>query len=292
MPLEQRKINVTFQIGEGNFGTSGFNTVTLENLRCIADLSMAGGGSMGYLKMRVYGMPRSLMNQLSTMGMKPALVRLNTVIVEAGTAGAMATVFRGNIVDAFARYNAQPDVYFDVSAAAGFFDRNTPAAGTSYNGRVDVANVLRDLAQKMGIAFNNDAGVSVILDHPHFSNSLGVQVEEAAHQAGVEYEIENGTLVIWPKGGVRRTSSVPLISPETGLVGYPDYSSMGLNLTTIYNPAIVRGGVVEVRSSLPQANGKWKVWNMVHNLSSEVPGGPWFTNLEVTNFGLGVGLPG
>lgn len=291
MNLTQKKLAFTFQLGQGNFGTDGYDTKTVENLRCVVDLSMVGGHSAGSCMMRIYGMKASDMNLLSTMGMKPALIRWNTVIIEAGTKGAMSTVFKGNIVDAYVRYNQQPDVYFEARAIAGFYDRNAPAAGTSYNGRVDVADVLHDLAKRMGIAFNNEAGVSVILDHPHFDNSLGVQVDEAATQAGIEYEIANDTLTIWPRGGVRPGASVPVISPETGLVGYPDFNSMGLSLTTVYNPSIVRGGRVDVKSAIPQANGRWVVTNMTHNLSAEVPGGPWFTNLDVATFGLGYGFP-
>jgi len=282
--FQKRKITVTFQIGEGNFGTSGFNTVTLENLRCTCDLGLAGGYSMGSLALRVYGMQPSLMNQLSTMGMRPGLERKNVVIVQAGVDGAMPQIFKGTIYNAWADYQAMPDVGFMVDATAGFFEGIESASGTSYSGRVDVASVLSDMAQKMGLAFNNEAGVSVILDRPHFSNSMRIQVEDAARQANIEFAIENGTLTIWQKNKTRPTSSLPLISPDTGLVGYPAFNSIGLSLTTLYNPAILRGGQVQVQSSIPQANGKWKVTSMTHNLSSESPGGPWFTNLEVSNF--------
>jgi hypothetical protein len=167
MSFERLKITMTFQLGKGNFGTDGFDTVKLENLRCIVDIGMAGS-TPAFVTARLFGAPVSIMNQLSTMGMRPGLERKNVVIIEAGLEGSMAQVFKGSISFAMVRYNQAPDVAFEFDALAGFFERAEGTPGRSYDGRVNVAQVLSDMAATAGFAFDNSAGVSAILDHPHF----------------------------------------------------------------------------------------------------------------------------
>lgn len=73
---------------------------------------------------------------------------------------------------------------------------------------------------------------------------------------------------------------VPLVSPETGLVGYPMYDGVFLTLRTLYNPAIIPGGSIRVESSRDRASGTWQVLSMSHRLEAEKPGGAWFTTVR------------
>ena len=83
------------------------------------------------------------------------------------------------------------------------------------------------------------------------------------------------TLAIWPADGARG-GSVPVISPATGLVGYPIRTPLGVNFTTLFNPSITYGAKVELHTSVKSASGMWKVTLLDHNLESETPGGSWF----------------
>ena len=67
------------------------------------------------------------------------------------------------------------------------------------------------------------------------------------------------------------------------MVGYPALNSKGMAVRTLFNPQIRLGGAVRVESSLPMATGEFTVFNFSHALSSQLPGGPWFTNLECAN---------
>lgn len=69
MALIRRLIDATFELGEGSYGTSGSNNVTLSGLRVSANVQNAGGRAMGSADVRVWGMTLSKMNQLSTLGM-------------------------------------------------------------------------------------------------------------------------------------------------------------------------------------------------------------------------------
>lgn len=78
-----------------------------------------------------------------------------------------------------------------------------------------------------------------------------------------------------------RDGEVPLIEEGSGMVGYPTLSSKGMSLRTVFNFNIKLGADVKVQSSIDMANGIWHVFNVDHEISSQLPDGPWFSNLEV-----------
>ncbi len=286
MSFVQRLVDVTFTLGQGAFGDSGADSTKLSGLRVSAKVTKAGGPSMSTLQMDVYGMKLSDMNQLSTLGMAVTLIRRNTVLVEAGDADAgMATVFIGTITNAWMDANAAPEVPFRVEAHTGLIDAVTKIPPSSYTGPTDVANVMSSLAAQMQLSFENN-GVSVILASPYFYGSPRNQVKAAAAAANINWIIDDGKLAIWPKGQ-SRNGSAPLISPETGMRGYPTYTSKGIQVVTLFNPSIGYGGQIQVDSSLTPAKGLWNVYSLYHDLESMMPNGQWFTTVGAVRPGLG-----
>lgn len=279
-----RLIDVTFELGKGQFGVSGFDTVTLSGLRVSADVSYAGA-PMSKAAIRVRGMTPDQMNQLSTLGMPQIQSRRNTVTVQAGDADSgLATVFVGTIIDAWADFQAMPEVVFHVMAASGLFENIKPVPPLSYRGSADVSTIMQNIAQSQGWSFENN-GVSIKLSNPYFPGTGYTQAQTVAKAAGINMILESNTLAIWPPGKTRG-GQIPLVSPETGMVRYPSYTGQGVLVQTLYNPSIRFGGQVRVKSSLPQASKTWSVFNVVHNLESEVPGGAWFTRFQGTEPGF------
>lgn len=275
----RKRIDITFQLGEGQFGISGFNTIKVQGLRVAADIVKAGGSFKGELNLRIYGMDLDTINRLSRVGRVLSSVTNNKIIVEAGDFDiGLANIYQGSIFAGWADFNAQPDVCFTVNAAAGFFQSVQPIAPSSYSGTVDAAVVCANLAQIGGFTFENN-GVSVILKNPYFPGTLTDQFTACKQQAGIEGTIDQNILAIWPSNG-SRNSIVPIISPATTLVGYPTYNSTGISLRTLFDPRITLGGNIQVQSALTPANGIWRVNLIAHNIESERQGAPWFSTIE------------
>ena len=175
------------------------------------------------------------------------------------------------------RLVAFPNVCFHVEAAAGFADAVIGVDSSSFTGAADVGVIMAGLAAKMGVHFENN-GVSKKLANPYFWGSARNQAEQCANAAGIAWAVDNGVLAIWPSGGARETGS-PLISPETGMVGYPTYTAEGILVRALYNPLIMFGGKVTVESSLPATSREWAVYSLEHDLESLVPGGSWFSTI-------------
>lgn len=280
----RRHIDVAFSLGTGDFGDGLPNTVTLSGLRVQASIIVAGGPSLIQAQIRVYGMTLDHMNKLSRLGLLFWYEgRNNAVALSAGSDGsAMSLAFQGNVQNAWAA-PAQPEVPFVVTAADGGLSAFKPIPVSSYQGAVDVATICAALARQMGLRFENN-GVSQIISNPYLAGTATSQLDKLRETTGVHIEQDKGVLAIWPKGGARG-GQIPLINPDTGMIGYPTFNSTGITVTTRYNPAITFGAAVQVESELTMACGKWTVYAVAHELESETLGGSWQTTISCNVFG-------
>lgn len=279
MTFAQKEIDLTISLGTGQFGDTGANTVTLSGLRIKAEIQQFGGDAMPQVQLLVYGLPPTMINQLTTIGpINSAVMYRNSVLIAAGDSGsALTTIYNGTIWQAWGDFNQIPDAALNIAAVGGLAASLKPVGASSYPGSADVGTIMRALAKTAGLNFVNN-GVSVQLSNPYFPGTALAQIRECAQAADIYFAIDNGALQIWPKGG-SRNSSVPLISPSTGMVGYPTFSSNGLMLTTTFNPSVVIGGLIQVQSSITPANGQYVATQISHSLESNTPGGQWFTHI-------------
>lgn len=285
MTYLRRAIDVKFRLGTGSFGESGANTVEVKGLRVSARIQKNGGVSLSQLSMKVYGLSLSTMNQLSTLG-KPLIDgRNNLVGVSAGDANGKAVAFQGTIYEAWVDPNAAPEVCLIVNAYTGLLDALRPLPPSSFQGQADAAVIVAGLAQQMGYGFEN-SGVNVQLANPYFPGTGKQQLEAVARAGDFNFFIDDvlNVVAIWPMDAARN-GEIPLISPETGMVGYPTHTENGIILTSLYNPAIVFGRDLQVESELTPATGRWTVFGVAHDLESETVGGKWFTQAQCTVLG-------
>lgn len=279
--LTQRVLRLTFALGgKKTFQESGTNTLTVSGLRAHARIERNGHLSPSHLSLTVNGMTLSTMNQWTQLGAPIAWVTKNFVTVEAGDdVNGMTTVFTGQSYGSWVDANSAPDVALVVEANEAQYLAVAPTAPLSYQGPVKVTQVLQDIASRMGYTLEPN-GVDVTLTDPYFSGSLVDQAQQVAKAANINLQLfaPNNVMAIWPKYGSRQNNpDPPIISAETGMVGYPVHTQFGVDVKTIFNPNINAGQLIKVKSILTPASGSWAVYAMAHDLASETPGGPWFT---------------
>ncbi len=290
MSFAKRNIDITFRLGQGEFGPSvqggageGFNTVKLPSgLRVQATISMAGGESQTMAHLQVYGVPLDIMNKLSVLGMPIVTGTLNTVEIEVSddVNPEPQTVFIGTINQAWADLQNPPDGMFMVTASLGFLDALRPIEPSSYNGSVDVALAMQSIATQAGYLFQNN-GVDVRLSHPYLSGTARSQLQALADMANINWLLDDqNTVVIWPLEGSRTDVPVAQVGPDTGMIGYPTWTSGGVLIRMLYNPALRLGGKINVTSDITPANGNWTLYRVDHELETQVPNGKWFTVCE------------
>jgi hypothetical protein len=228
----------------------------------------------------IYGLTLSQMNQLSTAGLVYK-VGANKIVVQAGDSiSGMTTVFTGDIIEAWPDIN-QPDAPLFVLAQPSAQVQLKPVAATSFFGPTPASTALGQIAQSAGLTLENN-GVNTILQSPYFHGTAWSQLMSCVRAADCFGFLDGitSTFAVWPKTG-SRSGSVPIIGPSTGMIGYPKFQVTQTKIRVLFDPNIFFGNgpghQIQVQSELAAANGMFTINSLVHDLSSELPDGPWET---------------
>jgi hypothetical protein len=268
------------------------NTITLQGLRTSVYIDNAGGAMMGTLKAQIFGVTASDMNTLTSTLWDNLVVTpsgssfaFNSVQVFAIDGTQETLVYNGDILNCWGVYSSMPETYLYLEAQIGYAALVQPVAPLSIASSTDVATVMKQIASQMGYQFENN-GVNISISKGSYWGNTLMEQARALMQAYKFWmyldSTSPNTLAIAPYGQARATA-VPLISPQTGMEGYPVFNSTGVNFETLFNPAITFGGAIQMQSSIPKANGTWVVVSMSHHLSSQTPGGPWKTTANAVS---------
>ena len=271
-----------------SFGASGqsFNTIRLEGLRASVYIDNAGGAMMGTLRAQIYGVTASDMNTLTStlwdalkVGAAGTTFGFNSVQVFAIDGAQETLVYNGDVLNCWGVFTSMPNAYLYVEAQIGYSALVQAVAPLSIAADTDVATVMQQIASTMGYQFENNGVKIAVPKGAYWGNTLMEQARALMQAYKFWMYLDStspNTLAIAPYGSARSVAA-PLISAETGMEGYPVFNSTGVNFETLFNPAIVFGGPIQMVSAIPKANGAWIVTSMSHHLSSQTPGGPWKT---------------
>ena len=283
-PYAERAITLTFQLGKGDFGGSGANTLTIAGLRAVVHVEYVILPSTGMAVIRVYGMTLDHMNALSQAGLVYA-ARRNYVAVQAGDAqSGMTTVFNGTIIEAYPDMREMPNTAFFIRASPSQVIQLKPVAPVSFSGATPVPTALNSILKGTGFTLEN-GGVNTVLASPYFPGAAWAQILSCVRAANCFAHLDpvKKVLAIWPKDG-SRSGSTPEIGPDTGMIGYPEFQANQIRVRARFDPAIRSsvGQKIKINSQLQAANGEFVVVNMTLDLASQMPDGPWEAAIEAT----------
>lgn len=276
-----RRISLTFQLGYGTFGETGTNKLTIAGLRCSVKINRWGDDQSANASLRVWGLTLNQLNQLTALQSAVQIQRNNIISISAGSYEQGTTmVFQGQIMAAWADFQSLPDaiLYVEAQFPTGL-SMVTPAPSLSFNGPWNPVGVLASLAINLGLSGIENNGVNVTLNGGHYVGSYVDQAREICHDADINYDFGLTVMSIRPKGSPRLTPTIPLISKETGMVGFPRFDGTHITVRTMFNPQIEQGALVQIKSILTQASGTFLVSSVVHTLEAKLPGGIWFTEV-------------
>lgn len=271
MTYKKRTLKFEFTLKDGAFDESGNNILTIDNIKAEIEIGAYGGITGTTLEARVYGLGIDNMALLSYKGIQLNGAKQNMMKVWADD----RPVFFGSITNCFADLNQMPDAPLIISAFSTGFDQSITAAPFSKEGVASVNEIITTIASSIGYTVVNN-GVLAKLENPYFEGNPIAQIQQCAHAAGIEIDFRLGAIYIWPQGG-SIDDTIPLISPQNGLIGYPVFSNYGINFQCQYSDLILRGRKVQLETSLPNGSGVYTVQSAVHHLSTWAEGGPWST---------------
>lgn len=287
----QKLLRATLILPAGTFPGTGSNTLTLVGYRMLATAQGAAGFPY-QLDLTVFGMRQADMNQVTILwaavaGQPTATYARALVKLEASSDAGQTwcQVFQGTFIQAQPDYRNPPFVGLHALAMTGSGSQIQIAPPTSYRGSTSVLSILQALADGMSFTLENN-GVSGNLSTPYYGGSYMDQFRQVCEHANLDFYFDgDATLAICPKDQPRVNKSIPVLSPTSGLKGFPTIQQFGLHIDALFRPAFTTGlgSVVQVEDSVvPGANGLWKPFLMTHNLESLNPDGPWFTGMDCT----------
>jgi hypothetical protein len=273
-----KQITTSFSLANGNFSPGGGNNYTASGLRTIARIENRGGASQSRLDLRIFGLPLSVMNQLTTLGTQINFQQKNGIMVSAGDAnGSQSLVFQGNIYQAWVDGQNQPQVSLCVKATPGNFYNVKPQTPLSFKGPTQASTIAQKIAGYLGATLENN-GVSTVLTNPYFASDAMSMIHKLAEHAGFDYILDRGVLAITPPGQARG-GGTPLISPSTTLDGYPEFVSNTVVVKALFDPSVKYRGLVQIQSDITPACGTWLVSMLDLDLEASVPHGKWFMTI-------------
>lgn len=289
--FSKKKIDVILQLQNNKTFDNGNTTLKISGLRVEADIKNAGG-MLGDIKSRIkiYGLSLSDMNKLSVITNNFDQKGQSVVTLMAGDDTTMTQVFNGFIIQGWADFSGMPESCMTIDASPSYGQQIAPADGTATQTETPVADMMKDLATKMGYGFENH-GVDGTLSAMTLKGSYIDQARTVANASGIFWTIDNNVLMIAPRGMPIRKGEIPVFSETSGLLGYPAVSSNGISITCLFNPMIRQNDLIEVKSPIEPANGQWLVSALHYRLESEKAGGAWFCQIEAIKMNNSAGTP-
>ena len=205
------------------------------------------------------------------------MLKFTILAGEQGTT--LQSVFKGEITLAYADLNNGK--VLKIQAQTGAYPVLIPDAPRSVVGEQSAASLIESLAKQSNYSFSNE-GVTAMVKDMTVSGDPITKMRTIASHVGAELLIDDDTVVLLPSGGARKPQGgIPVVSVDTGMIGYPTFTNTGLSVSTFFRPDLRLAALVHVESIIPGATGNWRIVKLSHELSANNPrGGAWRTSFE------------
>lgn len=276
-------LRVDVVLGEGTFdGTH--NAKSFEGLETTVSIDKPGLPDQNKAKVVIIGMALDDMRQLTMLAFKPLKSQKNLISIYAGDAeNGMEQCFYGEITSANADFSSAPTIKMNIEAAAGAYAALKAESPIAVKGQQTAASLIEQIAKENGYTFENK-GVASSVKNAVFNGSPIEKAYSIARQVNAELLIDDGKFVLLPYDkGRNEEGNAVLLTPETGMLGYPSFNNDGVSVKCLYNPALELGGMVKIESIVPGASGVWKITKLSHELAAYGrQSGTWYSQIDAS----------
>lgn len=279
----QKKLRVTLIMAGANsvFPGTNSNTLVLENLRISARVQ-AVVRLATQADIQIYGMKSADMDALTVAWANPPIVLDHLVILEADAGKGFVQVFKGTITEAQPNYRDAPNVSFGLLAVTGYFQKINPAEPRSFPVSSDIDTIAAGIVGEMGgdWTFVNGGAFGTLAKGAYFWGTLWDQLAQACQATDTDFYVIGDTVLLTPANQPAESQPAVVLTPQSGLIGYPSYERAGLIVNAIFDPAFACGTALEVQSAVPSATGRWYPYALAHFLETRMPHGQWMSEMQ------------
>ncbi|EPR6388085.1 phage protein [Providencia stuartii] len=174
-------------------------------------------------------------------------------------------IYAGDIVEANTIRDGE-DFITELICGDGFKAYTSSMVNKTLSAGKSDAEILRENTQAMGV----ETGVIDLPKDrqlPRGKVMFGDPREllhKIAKNNNAQWSIQDGQMTVLPKDKVLADNEGFVLSQETGLIGSPEKTDKGLQLTCLCNPALRIGGFVRVQSIMNEYSGDFKITELSH----------------------------
>lgn len=274
-----KTIRVTAQLQKGQFSGSG-NTVIIENVPITVDITKQGGEDKNKATITVENLKLETVKQLTVLSFKRLETYNNVVQIEAGNKDTdLSTIFIGEVTSSIPEISDNGTLSLKMEVMAGYYPALIPSKPVSVQGVTTIDNLMSQFAKEAGYSYENK-NITGSVSNCVFIGSPIAKARALAKQTNIDLLIDDNKFTIQtfnaPKDG-----QIPLISKNTGMIGYPSFSSEGIDVKCEFNNNLKVGGYFKLESILPFATGEWQIVKLTHRLEAYQPSsGTWETTVS------------
>lgn len=247
--LWKRKCKLTIQINTGEP-----DALDLSEFKINFRVAQPTVEQPKYAEIYIYNLSQETMNKLADVDNKKTKTK---VILEVAYGSApLEILFKGEVFQYRRGRENGCDTYLCVLAQTGDDYKQNAVINTCIpaNTTVDeMGNVLIKEAENYGI----DQGyISQLSDQKYprgrvFFGSLDAHIQQFCNDNNITFSVADDVIHTYPLGGYLLQSTIK-IDRTSGMIGMPQLTSEGLNVTSLINPKIQRGSYIEVDLSQMQ----------------------------------------
>lgn len=242
--------------------------ISIDSLRIAFEVKKTSDPTPNPARIAVWNLNRDHINLLTSR-------RYNRVRLFAGYAE-MRQIFVGEIIKPAVRRDGL-DFVIELECSDGDTDYRTAYTAVSLAAGATDKDILSELGKSMP---NTQLGITEISEARALPRGRVLcgntrdLVQGIATNQGAEWSIQDGELVMLAPGSVLPGEAV-VLSEGAGMVGSPEPTDDGLQITSLLNPALRVGGMVKVESIFPSYNGIYKVTTIEYR--GDAKAADWFS---------------
>lgn len=273
----EKKLQIRITLSKGKFKNQEGNTYIINDLAMSVKVEKLGPPDFGKASAEIYGLPLDVMQQLTTLNMTPMFTFRNYITIFAGDdKNGLNQIYSGAITGASCDFNSAPDIKMKIESRQGFFGSVTSQDENFIKGSMPASDFISQQAKKIGFTFKNE-GVTSSVKNALFTGSPIEQIRQCASQVGAEVVIDDEQVILLKS---ERKGNVPILSKDSGLLGYPVMSQNGIELKAIYNKDFRFAGLINIESEIPRTSGTWRIIKLSHSLDANLPtSGKWESSI-------------
>lgn len=288
-PYTLRSARVTVQVTRPDAnGAATAQTYRFQEHRMRIGVRQAGA-QFGNAKIEIFGVPLQTMNQIARLWLEVLTpVGTDTVQIDVWDGQDYVPFFQGVIMWSAVNASRMPHVSLDIEANSGSALSLVPSSPYAVGATpVSLRAALTTIAAQGGFSVQYpDTVTQYQLTQARVTGAPLDQIGQLLDMyPNLAWYTSLQQVVVHDARTPIGNNTIP-IAADTGLMGYPDYSTSGLTFSTLFNPQITPSTGLDVQTEFDYVNRTvWVAGVISHTLEPNVPGGQWTTQVAAAPFG-------